>query len=68
MVPTTLTWSKWGRSLKSLQPEHTNARSPNCAQAAPIIASVSAGDLTGVLPNPKKIGGVPAAIHGWIRM
>jgi hypothetical protein len=26
-------------------------------------ARVSAGDLTGVLPNPKKIGGVPAAIH-----
>ena len=35
----------------------------NCAQAALIMARVSAGDLTAVLPKPKKIGGVPAAIH-----
>ncbi len=27
------------------------------------MAIVSAGDSTGMLPNPKKIGGVPAAIH-----
>ena len=27
------------------------------------MASVSAGDSTGMLPNPKQIGGVPAAIH-----
>jgi hypothetical protein len=50
-------------ALKSLQPAQTNARSPNCAQAALIMASVSAGESTGMLPNPKKIGGVPAAIH-----
>jgi hypothetical protein len=58
-----LTCSKCGTPLKSLQPAQTNARSPNCAQAALIIATVSAADLTGMLPNPKKIGGVPAAIH-----
>jgi cephalosporin hydroxylase len=28
-------------------------RSPNCAQAALIMASVSAGDSTGMLPKPK---------------
>ena len=27
------------------------------------MAIVSAGDSTGMLPNPKKIGGVPAAIQ-----
>jgi hypothetical protein len=27
------------------------------------MATVSAGDSTGMLPKPKKIGGVPAAIH-----
>lgn len=40
-----------------------NARSPNCAHAPLIISIVSDGDSTGMLPKPKKIGGVPAAIH-----
>lgn len=53
-----------GTLLKSLQPEQINARSPNSAQAAPIILTVSAGDsATGMLPKPKQIGGVPWAIH-----
>jgi hypothetical protein len=54
---------KWGRWLKSLSAEQTNARSANRAQAALIISSMSAGDLTAVLPKPKKIGGVPAPFH-----
>jgi hypothetical protein len=62
-VSTTLTWSKRGRWLKSVPAEQTNARSPNCAQAALITASVSAGDSAGMLPKPKQIGGVPAATH-----
>ena len=33
------------------------------AKAALIISTVWAGDFTGILPNPKQIGGVPAAIH-----
>jgi len=44
-------------------PLQINARSPNCAQAALIMATVSAGAAIGVLPKPKKIGGVPSAIH-----
>ena len=52
-APTTLTWSGRGRLLKSVPAAPTNARSPNCAQAALIMAIVSAGDSTGMLPNPK---------------
>ena len=52
-APTTLTWSEWGTLLKSVPAAPTNARSPNSAQAAPIMAIVSAGDSTGMLPNPK---------------
>ena len=63
IAPTTLTCSKWGTWPKSVPAEQTNARSPNCAQAVLIMATVSAGDSIGMLPKPKKIGGVPAAIH-----
>src|SRR5579875_3424086 len=56
-------WSNSATSLKSLQPAHTNARSPSSAQAALIIARVSAGEPTGILPKPKRIGGFPSAIH-----
>jgi hypothetical protein len=56
-----LTWSTWESKsatlLKSLSAEHTKARSPNCAQAELIMASVSARDSTSMLPKPKKIGG-----------
>ena len=42
-----------GTPLKSFAPLQINARSPNCAQAALIMATVSAGDAIGVLPKPK---------------
>jgi hypothetical protein len=58
-----LTCPKLGASLKSVPPPHTNARSPNSAQAVAIIAMVSAGDSTGMLPVAKQIGGDPAATH-----
>ena len=34
-------------------PRQINARSPNCAQAALIMATVSAGDSIDILPKPK---------------
>jgi hypothetical protein len=43
---TTLTFSFRGTPLKSLHPAPTNARPPNCSQAAPMIAIVSPGDST----------------------
>ena len=50
---TTLTWSKCGMPVKSFGPMQINARSPNCAQAALITATVSAEAARGVLPKPK---------------
>ena len=50
---TILTWSPCGMSVKSLAPPQIKARSPNCAQAAPIMATVSAAAAIGVLPKPK---------------
>jgi hypothetical protein len=57
------TWSKCGKSLKSLAAVQINARSPNYAPASPIMVTVSTGDSTCMLPKPKYIGGVPAAIQ-----
>jgi hypothetical protein len=45
-------WSECEVSVKSFGPLQINARSPNCAQAALIMATVS-GDAIGVLPKPK---------------
>jgi hypothetical protein len=50
---TTFMWSECEVSVKSFGPLQINARSPNCAQAALIVATVSAGAAMGVPPKPK---------------
>ena len=62
-VFTTLTCPACGMWVKSFGPTLIKARSLNCAQAALIMAIVSAGAVTRILPKPKEIGGVPAAIQ-----
>ncbi len=52
-VSTILTWSACRMWLKSLVPDQINARSPNCAQALLIMAIVSVGIVTFMLPKPK---------------